>query len=68
MSLQAGTVGMSPKRSEIDMNTLIGIVRSIKAALFGTSANASAARTAPPRAKLAGRNGYGNDHIPPPNP
>ena len=50
------------------MNTLIDIVRSIKAALFGASANAPTARTAPPRAKLAGRNGYGNDHIPPPNP
>ena len=48
------------------MNSLIDIVRSIKAALSSALAKAPSARPAPPRAKLAGRNGYGNDHIPPP--
>jgi hypothetical protein len=48
------------------MNTLMDILQRIKAAILGSSTNAQAARLAPVRVKLAGRNGYGNDHIPPP--
>ncbi len=47
------------------MKALIAIVRSIRAALFGPSASATTSRPHPKRAKLAGRNGYGNDDTPP---
>jgi hypothetical protein len=48
------------------MNTLLGILQRIKAALVGSSMKAQSARAVPVRVKLAGRNGYGNDDIPPP--
>ncbi len=48
------------------MNTIIDIVRSIKAALLGALGNAQTARPAPARVKLATRNGYGNNDADPP--
>ncbi len=50
------------------MNTIAAIIDRIKAALLGSPANAPAPRPAPVKVKLAGRNGYGNDGIPPPKP
>jgi hypothetical protein len=50
------------------MNTIIDIVRSIKAALLGDLGGAQTVRPAPARVKLATRNGYGDDGIPPPRP
>jgi hypothetical protein len=50
------------------MNTLTAIIHRIKTALFGSATNSRTAGPAPVRVKLAGRNGYGNDDIPPPRP
>ena len=50
------------------MSTIAEIIRSIKAALLGASTDAKIKAPAPVRVKLAGRNGYGNDDIPPPGP
>jgi hypothetical protein len=48
------------------MSVITEIIRSIKAALVGAFTDTKI--KAPVRVKLAGRNGYGNDGIPPPGP
>ena len=68
MSLQTEPAALDPKEEEVDMNVIIDIVRSIKTSLFNALGRAEATRSAPERVKLATRNGYGDDGIPPPRP
>lgn len=46
------------------MNKVTAIARRIRAALFRASTGAKVTESAPPRVKLAGRRGYGEDGTP----